>query len=63
MKDPIVVKNASFSWIKGQEPSLKNISFRVKRKQLVAIVGQIGTGKSSLLSALLGNMSKIKGEG
>ena len=63
MKDPIVVKNASFAWINGQQPVLKNVSFRVRQKQLIAIVGQIGSGKSSLLNALLGNMSKIKGEG
>lgn len=36
--------------------TLRNISFQVKRGQLVAVVGSVGAGKSSLLSALLGEM-------
>ena len=33
----------------------------VKPKELVAIVGHVGCGKSSLMSALLGEMEKSKG--
>jgi len=29
---------------------------------LVAVVGQVGCGKSSLMSALLGDMDKTKGQ-
>ena len=29
--------------------------------ELVAVVGQVGAGKSSLLSAILGEMKKISG--
>ena len=58
---PIVVDNASFKWDKDSPIVLKNISIRVKRNKLVAIVGQVGSGKSSLLSALLGDLDKPKG--
>ena len=33
----------------------------VKHGQLVAVVGQVGAGKTSLISALLGEMEKING--
>jgi ABC-type multidrug transport system fused ATPase/permease subunit len=36
--------------------TLKNINLEVKQGELVAIVGPVGSGKSSLLLALLGEM-------
>ena len=33
----------------------------VKHGQLVAVVGQVGAGKTSLISALLGEMEKVNG--
>ncbi|KAK2714333.1 hypothetical protein QYM36_008785, partial [Artemia franciscana] len=60
-RNPISVKNASFSWAKGDTPTLKDIGLEVEDGSLVAVVGQVGTGKSSLISALLGEMEKIKG--
>ena len=35
------------------------MNFEVKRAKLVAIVGRVGCGKSSLLSATLGEMHKL----
>ncbi len=61
VKSPIVVQNATFAWTKGDTPILKNISLQVKKRKLVAIVGRVGSGKSSLLSAFLGDMEKLKG--
>ena len=34
----------------------------VPRGKLVAIVGAVGAGKSSLVSAMLGEMDKLEGE-
>eukprot|EP00871_Galdieria_phlegrea_P001718 jgi/Galph1/2547/GphlegSOOS_G1226.1 len=39
-----------------REPILKDIHMQVKRGQLVAIVGPVGSGKTSILNALLGEM-------
>ncbi|XP_040004306.1 multidrug resistance-associated protein 4-like isoform X2 [Xiphias gladius] len=56
-------------WDKMLEaPTLQNVSFTVRPKQLLAVIGPVGAGKSSLLSAILGELSqeggvvKVKGE-
>ncbi|KAF9104630.1 hypothetical protein BGX29_001523 [Mortierella sp. GBA35] len=41
--------------------ALKNIDLKIPRGQLVAIVGAVGSGKSSLLNALVGEMKKTSG--
>ncbi|KAG0279202.1 hypothetical protein BGZ95_001991 [Linnemannia exigua] len=44
-----------------QRPTLQRINLSVKSGSLVAIVGRVGQGKSSLLSALIGEMYKFHG--
>ncbi|RWS29684.1 ABC transporter ABCC1-like protein [Leptotrombidium deliense] len=41
--------------------TLSGINLRVEKGSLHAIVGQVGSGKSSLLSAVLGEMELVKG--
>jgi ATP-binding cassette, subfamily C (CFTR/MRP), member 1 len=41
---------------------IKDINFQIKRGEFVVIVGEIGAGKSSLLSALVGEMRKTEGQ-
>ncbi|KAK5854000.1 hypothetical protein PBY51_015104 [Eleginops maclovinus] len=55
------VHDGSFAWERGSEPLLKNISLDIKPGRLVAVVGAVGSGKSSLMSALLGEMHTTKG--
>ncbi|XP_006892781.1 PREDICTED: multidrug resistance-associated protein 1 [Elephantulus edwardii] len=57
----ITVKNATFTWARSEPPTLHSISFSVPEGALVAVVGQVGCGKSSLLSALLAEMDKVEG--
>ncbi|XWS46668.1 hypothetical protein CRYUN_Cryun14cG0087500 [Craigia yunnanensis] len=59
----VEVKNGVFSWDdeKGEE-ILKNINLEVKKGELTAIVGTVGSGKSSLLGSILGEMHKISGK-
>ncbi|CAC5371016.1 ABCC3 [Mytilus coruscus] len=52
----ITVEDGTFIWDTGKEPTLKNIMFKIPEGSLVAIVGSVGAGKSSLLSAILGEM-------
>ncbi|CAK1540432.1 unnamed protein product [Leptosia nina] len=59
--NPLSIENGHFSWGDASEPILKNINLQVPRGHLVAVVGAVGCGKSSLLSALLGEMNKISG--
>lgn len=58
-KDPLIIENGIFSW--GEDPILKNINLRVQKNSLAAVVGSVGAGKSSLLSALLGEMERLNG--
>ena len=41
--------------------SLSDVSCKVRKGSLVAVVGMVGSGKSSLLSAILGNMRRCSG--
>ena len=57
----IELKDCSFSWSFRDQPLLKNIDLNVKKGSLVAIVGRVGAGKSSIFSALLGDMYQKNG--
>jgi ATP-binding cassette subfamily B protein len=46
MRGDVVFKHVSFSY--GETPVLRDISFHAKPGQTIAIVGQVGSGKSSL---------------
>ncbi|KAM8819880.1 multidrug resistance-associated protein 1-like [Eudromia elegans] len=52
---------ASFCWDKSGPLILKNLSVSIPEGSLVAVVGQVGSGKSSFLSAILGEMEKLEG--
>ncbi|XP_026508351.1 multidrug resistance-associated protein 1-like isoform X2 [Terrapene carolina triunguis] len=52
---------ASFRWEKTGPSILNNLNMTVSEGSLVAVVGQVGSGKSSLLSAILGEMNKFEG--
>uniref|UniRef100_A0A1I8BIX4 ABC-type glutathione-S-conjugate transporter n=1 Tax=Meloidogyne hapla TaxID=6305 RepID=A0A1I8BIX4_MELHA len=41
--------------------SLNNLELHLRRGLLVAVVGRVGSGKTSLLNALLGEMNKVYG--
>jgi ATP-binding cassette subfamily B protein len=50
IKGEVEFRNVSFAY--GTENVLENISFKVKQGQTVAIVGQTGTGKTSLVKLI-----------
>ncbi|MBA0553688.1 hypothetical protein Golob_012843 [Gossypium lobatum] len=59
----VEVKDAAFSWDdETGEMVLKNINLEVKKGELTAVVGTVGSGKSSLLDSILGEMHKISGK-
>ena len=60
--DRVIIKNGTFCWDKESDPVLKDINFIVKKGRIQAVVGIVGAGKSSLLSAILGDLYKLSGE-
>ncbi|XP_033988991.1 canalicular multispecific organic anion transporter 2 isoform X1 [Trematomus bernacchii] len=58
----VTVVNGKFSWAKDDPPVLHNINVMVPQGSLLAVVGHVGCGKSSLLSSLLGEVEKLEGE-
>ena len=56
----VYCKDASFIW-NAASFKLEHITMNVPKGALVAIVGRVGDGKSSLCSALLGEMTKTSG--
>ncbi|PIA13267.1 P-loop containing nucleoside triphosphate hydrolase protein, partial [Coemansia reversa NRRL 1564] len=57
----LLVKDGTFKWLLADVPSLRNINIQCKRNELVAVVGRVASGKSSLVSAILGDMIKCSG--
>ena len=50
------IKNADFRAGASEEPQLKEINLEVRTGSLIAVVGQVGSGKSLLLQSILGEM-------
>uniref|UniRef100_A0A3P8TTG4 ATP-binding cassette, sub-family C (CFTR/MRP), member 4 n=1 Tax=Amphiprion percula TaxID=161767 RepID=A0A3P8TTG4_AMPPE len=58
----VEVQDLTCYWDKSLDaPSLQNVSFSLKSNQLVAVIGPVGAGKSSLLSSILGELPAEKG--
>ncbi|KAL7217173.1 hypothetical protein ACSBR1_028978 [Camellia fascicularis] len=58
----IEIIDGNFSWdVSSPNPTLKDINIKVSRGMRVAVCGTVGSGKSSLLSCILGEVPKISG--
>ncbi|XP_019190633.1 PREDICTED: ABC transporter C family member 2-like isoform X2 [Ipomoea nil] len=58
----ISIRNGIFSWeSKAEKPTLSNINLDIPIGSLVAIVGGTGEGKTSLISAMLGEIPAVTG--
>uniref|UniRef100_A0A8C2CZ08 ABC-type glutathione-S-conjugate transporter n=1 Tax=Cyprinus carpio TaxID=7962 RepID=A0A8C2CZ08_CYPCA len=58
----VSIVNGTFSWAKQDQATLDNINVMVPQGSLLAVVGHVGCGKTSLVSALLGEMEKQEGQ-
>lgn len=59
--EAVSFRDATLSWSGSNYITLTDINFAVEKGQLIAVVGQVGSGKSSLLSAMLGDMLLERG--
>ncbi|KAM7508896.1 hypothetical protein LguiA_019349 [Lonicera macranthoides] len=58
----VEIEGGKFSWDGNMRvPTLEGIELKVKRGMKVAICGTVGSGKSSLLSSILGEVPKVTG--
>uniref|UniRef100_A0A8C1FIN8 Canalicular multispecific organic anion transporter 1 n=1 Tax=Cyprinus carpio carpio TaxID=630221 RepID=A0A8C1FIN8_CYPCA len=57
----VSMTDGTYAWERDTEPVLKNVSLDIKPGRLVAVVGAVGSGKTSLISALLGELHSLKG--
>ena len=59
--EPVVKCNgATFTWDTGSTaPTLQDMTFSLNSGKLLAVVGSVGSGKSSLVMALLGISSHL----
>ncbi|KAK9963932.1 hypothetical protein ABG768_005147 [Culter alburnus] len=57
----VSINDGTFTWERDTEPVLKHVSLDVHPGHLVAVVGAVGSGKTSLISSLLGELHCLKG--
>lgn len=58
----IRLKNATAKWLhEEKDGTLRNIDLNVKPGELIAIIGQVGAGKSSLLNVILKELPLTSG--
>ncbi|XGW34342.1 hypothetical protein V3C99_018310, partial [Haemonchus contortus] len=58
----VKVSEGTFAWDETEfSATLRSINISVQKGQLIAVVGRVGHGKSSLLQALLGEMDILRG--
>ncbi|XP_070185918.1 multidrug resistance-associated protein 1-like isoform X2 [Littorina saxatilis] len=60
-KPAVKIENCTFTWDREAPNTISNINLEIQEGSLVAVVGVVGAGKSSLLSALLGEMDRLTG--
>lgn len=53
LKGNIEARNLTFQYPDGDQPVLKDVSFKIKAGEMVGILGRTGSGKSSLVDLLL----------
>ncbi|KAH6921539.1 hypothetical protein HPB50_002178 [Hyalomma asiaticum] len=65
-KGTVVLQKCSFSWVKPKQGcslvQLMDVDLSVEPGALIGVVGFVGSGKSSLLAAILGDMHRTKGD-
>ena len=57
----ILLTDLTAKWAGSEETVLEDLNFEIKDGSLVGVIGQVGCGKSSLLSLLIDELEIVKG--
>ncbi|CAK1548553.1 unnamed protein product [Leptosia nina] len=57
----VLIQDVSANWIEGGSVTLRNINISIPKGKLCAIIGAVGSGKSSILQLLLNELRATKG--
>lgn len=60
-KKDIKIKNISYSYKENQNLILDNLNFNINKNSFIAIIGQSGVGKTTLINIILGLINPDKG--
>lgn len=52
MSSEIIVRNLTVTYLRASEPAVRDVSFEVEKGKVVAFVGEVGAGKSTLFRSL-----------
>ena len=58
----VIAEDATLTFSPDDAPVLSGLTFRVSNGSLTAIVGGVGSGKSSLVSAIIGDFAPTRGQ-
>jgi len=62
-EESVRIRDATFTWNKEEDRDvLHDMNFSAHKGELSCIVGRVGSGKSSMLQTMLGDLYKIRGE-
>ncbi len=51
--EEIVFEHVTFSYLKGGESNIKDLSFAIKKGETLGIIGEIGSGKSTIINLMM----------
>jgi ATP-binding cassette subfamily C (CFTR/MRP) protein 1 len=61
-EETVIIRDATFTWNRHADKDvLKDIDYTAYKGELSCVVGRVGSGKSSLLQSILGDLWKVKG--
>ncbi|KAH7159915.1 ABC transporter type 1, transmembrane domain-containing protein [Dactylonectria estremocensis] len=61
-EETVLIRDGTFSWNRHEDKNaLKDIHFTAYKGELSCIVGRVGSGKSSFLQSILGDLWKVQG--
>lgn len=55
----ILIENASFGNIENQKVLMSNVNVNIEKGELVAVLGETGSGKTCLINSIMGLMDKM----